>query len=107
MTPSCIALCASQGPPTRSPMAQTPSTPVSPYLPATTWVRSTLMPAASKPIFSTLPTMPIARITIHGQGLGFAVFRLQSGCDVVGAFLELGDGGADFELHALLGEGLG
>ena len=48
------ALCASQGAPTRSPIAHTPATPVSPYFSATTWVRSTLMPAASSPtIFRT------------------------------------------------------
>ena len=107
-TPSWLALCASQGGAgARRRWRRGPARRSAPWPSVTMWVRSIFTPSASRPMSSTLPTMPTADDGDLGlQGLGLA-----AGLDLDArrrswTLVELLDLGADAELHAALLEGL-
>src|SRR4051794_41939874 len=60
VTPSWLALCASQGGAVTSPIAQTPGTLVRHMGSVSIWPLVVFTPSASRPIFSVLGTIPTA-----------------------------------------------
>src|SRR3989338_7268490 len=60
--PSCEALCASQGAPAQSPMANRPLTLVWQWPSVLMWPRSSSTPSASRPMPSVLAVMPTAEM---------------------------------------------